>query len=234
MIRQDDFCTVYEGSSPDGDAIIKQVADSGLAMNEVFVLNSLNNDEADPRFIPYLPKPLKYGDDVLVFRKDEGFVTLEDVITAYPDGLDPRDMAWMYRRLLVALGFAHQGGYVHGAVLPQNVLIHPEMHGLILVGWCHATTWDPADAPNELMSTYPGYANWYGSKKATPHLDIQMAALIGLELVANDLEPLPREYKTYFDGATTHMDDAWTALEYFDTLLARLYGRRTFRPFSMP
>ncbi len=50
----------------------------------------------------------------------DGFRSLTEVGTAYPDGVDPRDAAWMWRRLLVGLGFAHRAGVLHGAVLPTT------------------------------------------------------------------------------------------------------------------
>ena len=53
---------------------------------------------------------------------------------AYPDGVDPRDVAWMWRRLLVALGLAHRAGVVHGAVLPEHVLISRPS-----TAWCWST-----------------------------------------------------------------------------------------------
>ena len=37
-----------------------------------------------------------------------------------------------------ALGWAHRAGVVHGAVLPEHVLIHPGEHGLVLVDWCYS------------------------------------------------------------------------------------------------
>ena len=60
--------------------------------------------------------------------------SLAQVHAAYPRGLDPRDAAWMWRRLLVALGTVHAAGVVHGAVLPDHVLIHPDLHDT-LIGW---------------------------------------------------------------------------------------------------
>ena len=46
------------------------------------------------------------------------------------------DAAWMWRRLLVAIGAAHRAGLIHGAVLPEHVMIHAREHGLVLVDWC--------------------------------------------------------------------------------------------------
>ena len=69
-----------------------------------------------------------------------GFRSLAEVRSAFPAGLDPRDAAWMWRRLLVAIGAAHRAGVIHGAVLPEHVLIHPAEHGLVLVDWCYSVS----------------------------------------------------------------------------------------------
>ena len=71
-----------------------------------------------------------------------GWYTLAEVRRAYPMGVDPKDMAWMWRRLLVALGFAHLNGVIHGAVLPDNISILPGQHGLLLENWSQAVV-DP-------------------------------------------------------------------------------------------
>jgi hypothetical protein len=57
-----------------------------------------------------------------------GFRSLAVVRTAFPAGIDPRDAAWIWRRLLDAVGAAHRAGVIHGAVLPEHVMIHPAEH----------------------------------------------------------------------------------------------------------
>ena len=37
-------------------------------------------------------------------------------------------------------GEAHINGVIHGAVLPEHLLIHPEFHGLVLIDWTCAVT----------------------------------------------------------------------------------------------
>jgi hypothetical protein len=49
-----------------------------------------------------------------------GFHSLAEVRAAFPAGIDPQDAAWMWRRLLVAVGAAHRAGVIHGAVLPET------------------------------------------------------------------------------------------------------------------
>ena len=120
----------------------------------------------------------------------DGFVSLSQVRAAYPRGVDPRDAAWMWRRLLVAIGVAHRAGLVHGAVLPDHVLIHPAEHGLVLVDWCYS---GPAPAAR-VPAAVARFADWYPPEVLTgasagPDLDIWLAtrcmtALIGDRLPA--------------------------------------------------
>lgn len=118
-----------------------------LIENEARVLQHLA-DTADPLGLPYFSQLLdtfRYRDaasgtdrQVNVLTLLDGWYSLIEVKRAYPDGLDVRDAAWMWKRLLIAIGHAHRAGVVHGAVLHQHVMIHPEQHGLALVDWSYA------------------------------------------------------------------------------------------------
>lgn len=261
LLRTDAFCSLYEGfSDQTGQHVVLKEADPMSSANETVALG-LMLEAPDPRFVPYLPTPLWADGAVQAFRYLENFYSLADVLDQYPDGIDPRDMAWMYRRLLVALGFTHQAGFCHGAVLPQNVLIEPDVHGVVLSGWAHAVTipkdgectcWDcindlacTAQAP-ELAGAYPGFEGWYPPDNlASPALDVYMAAVCVVSLIGGDptapasrVAGLPSEYYAFLGGSLNpapehRLSDAWQVLEYFDALLQRLYGKRRFRPFSM-
>jgi len=111
-----------------------------------------------------------------VLGRLDGFVTLADVRAAYSDGLDARDAAWMWRRLLVAAGFAHRAGVIHASVVPEHVLIHPAQHGPVMVDWCYAIT-----GPGGLVAAIPAsYVGWYPAEVSSrrppgPDLDILLA-----------------------------------------------------------
>ena len=166
-----------------------------------------------------------------------GFFTLAQVKAAYPDGLDPRDAAWMWRRLLVAIGLARQAGLIHAAVLPEHVLIHPGEHGLVLVDWCYSVP-----APAGRAVAVPGkYASWYPAEVLDrqpigPDLDIYLATKCLTDLIGDDLPP---PLAAFARGCTLpnrkrRPDDAWRLLGELDEVFERLYGARKFRPFTMP
>ena len=114
----------------------------------------------------------------------DGFRNLAEVRDAFPGGVDPRDAAWMWRRLLVAVGAAHRAGLIHGAVLPEHVMIHPGEHGLVLVDWCYS---GPVPAVR-LRTAVRRYLDWYppevlAGEPAGPDLDIWLATRCMTELV---------------------------------------------------
>lgn len=166
----------------------------------------------------------------------DGFRSLADVRAAYPGGVDPRDAAWMWRRLLVAIGVAHRAGVIHGAVLPEHVMIHPDEHGLVLIDWCYS------GRPCEPLPAIVGrYRDWYppqvlAGQAAGPDCDIWLATRCIAELVGG---AMPRQLAAFARGCVLasparRPDDAWRLLGELDELLGRLYGPRRFRPFAIP
>jgi len=179
-----------------------------------------------------------------------GFVNLEQVRAVYPDGVDPLDMAWMWRRVLWALDYAHGLGLVHGAPLPQNILIHPGMHGVVLADWCYSqkrrgNSYPPLRA---IVGTQKG---WYPADVLTkapyePWHDIQLAARTMVQLMGGDPvtgklpKKVPARMSGYFgsiiSGTASRANEVAPIATEFDELLQRLgppYYPRVFRPFSL-
>lgn len=226
--------------------IARDPADNDLLDREAAALARLRRAGAK-RFLAYVPALIgcqRHKDPDsgaerranLISRLD-GFVTLADVHAAYPRGLDPRDTAWMWRRLLVAVGFAHRAGVIHAAVLPEHVLIHPAEHGLVLVDWCYAIT-----QPGGVAVALPAaYADWYPAEVRSrqapgPDLDTWLVTRCMTHLMGGLAPP---SLATFARGCTLpraslRPSDAWQLLTELDALLERLYGPRTFRPFTMP
>ncbi|MFC4906721.1 molecular chaperone DnaJ [Actinomadura gamaensis] len=221
-------------------------ADNDLMAREEEALRTLRL-KGDPKFRPYAPKlvtAFRHRDPdggetrrVNVLAPLDGFVTFADVAAAYPDGLHPRDAAWMWRRLLVALGFAHRAGVVHGAVVPEHVLIHPEKHGLVLVDWCYSVT-RPGGRVPALVDRHAGlYPPEVPAREpAVPATDVFMASRCMARLLGDRAPEPMRRFAAGCALPSPHRRprDAWRLLAELDELLDRLYGPRTFRPFTMP
>ena len=223
--------------------LVRRPPDSDLLANEARALARLH-DEVERRWLPYFPALLATGRHTdedgnrrryNVSEPLDGFVTLSEVAAAFPGGLDARDAAWMWRRLLVALGAAHRAGVVHGAVLPDQVLVHPADHGLVLTDWCYATR--PGDHVRAMVARYRHLypPEVEARSPAGPATDIALASRTMAELMGDRVPPALRRF---VDGCTlprpaSRPDDAWRLLAELDDLLERLYGPRRFRPLHL-
>ncbi|MEO7112400.1 MAG: hypothetical protein ABI183_18285 [Polyangiaceae bacterium] len=131
--------------------ILRNEADRDLVDRERVVLKSLATSRAKgtPYFTLLTPYVLGHGPaswrgaeigEATVVRATSGFVhTIADVRAAFPSGADPRHAVWIFKRMLELLSWIHESGFVHGAILPQHVVLHVRGHGAMLVGFSCAT-----------------------------------------------------------------------------------------------
>lgn len=172
-----------------------------------------------------------------VFYKPDGYIPLPQVSARHPK-LDGRHIAWMYKRLLTALSAAHRQGIVHGAVFPEHILINPENHGLMLIGWGQAVK-----LGEKVSRIAEKYRAWYppevmAKKPSRPGVDIYMATLTMLQLSGGDAAKqtpggeLPAGMYTFFKGALLPSQlqehDALNVCDRFVELLEKLYGPPRF------
>jgi hypothetical protein len=238
----------------------RDLRDNDLMIREALAYRDLKGVDKQLRlFFPWLLAAQRQQDpgDGKIRRANllkplDGFYTLEQVraTPAYRDGIDPRDAAWMWRRLLAALGAAHQQGIIHGAVLPGNVMICPDQvtggppeaatrptrHGLVLADWCYSATGD-----QKIPAVVRRYRDWYppevlAKQTPGPGTDLYMAAQLLRYLMAGRC-PAPLDafakgcMMTSLQGRP---DDAWALRAEFTTVLERLFGPPQFHPFTMP
>lgn len=93
--------------------------------------------------------------EALVFRHATGYWgSLAEVLRFYPSGIDPRHVVWMWRRVLEVLGFVHAAGWTHGDLRSGHWLVHPDYHGIRLLGW-HAASprVDSSSVARDLMQS---------------------------------------------------------------------------------
>jgi hypothetical protein len=242
VLARGDVATVYATDSGDVMKIGNDPTSNDLIEAEAAALLRIT----EPRFQPYLPTLIecfRYREPdtgvqraANVLGRISGFVPLTEVAAAYPDGLDPRDAAWMWRRLLVVLGAAHRAGVIHGAVLPEHVLIEPAQHGLMLIDWCYSTT-----GGDPIPALVDRYEDWYPievtqGRTPGPGTDIHLATRCLTELMR---DRIPARLAAFARGCmlrplAARPDDAWAVLSELDDALHHLYGPRKFRPFTMP
>jgi serine/threonine protein kinase len=234
--------------------------DNDLLQTEAQVLRLLrepNRCEASG-YLPMLPELVEsfiYGEangterQASTFKAVPGYISLAAIQEAYPAGVDPRDMAWMWRRLLDLLGYVHSRGVIHGAVLPSNVLIGTGDHHEVIL-----TNWQAAAGENAGVSKHIAYMDtahkpWYppeviARRPPTPGTDILMSARCMIALLGGD--PLsgsmpPRTHRRIAGflkscliiGTRQRPQDAWKLRAEFTELIDQLW-RRQYRPFMMP
>ena len=223
--------------------LARDPADGDLIAREAAALRWLATN-GDPQFRPYVPRLFgtrRYAGPATggirrgnVLERLDGFISLEKVAMSFPGGLDPRDVAWIWRRVLVAIGFAHSVGLIHGAVLPPHVMIQPANHGLTLVDWCYSCG---GPNPGNLPAAVARYRDWYPPELKPGYapgadLDIYLATKTMLALIAS---PVPGPLAAFAAGCTLPQrgrpTDAWDLLREFDDLIERMWGPRAFRPF---
>ena len=220
-------------------AILKNPKDSDLADAHVSALKQLNDvPDKYSIYFPDLVESFRYRDAsstdrtvVVTHGNEVGFRPMSDILKVYPDGISGRDVAWMFRRMLVAIGNAHDVGLVNGAPTLDAFLIHDAMHGIILTDWEYSVEkGQPLKAvPSEYRWAYP--ESVFKKEPATYALDIYVVSKMAEKLLA---KTEPKQLTAFFKGCRlANVPTAPKLLAEFDALLDRLYGKRTFHEFTL-
>jgi hypothetical protein len=171
-------------------------------------------------------------------------VPLTDIIAAYPGGLDPRDAAWICRRVLAQTLAAAMAGVVHGALTPDHVLVHPLSHEPRHIGWAHAL-----ESGGRLARIVTRWRDWYPpevfDKQTLDHRsDLYMAGktmlrLFGGDPARNTLPPsVPAELarvvlRCVREARVERPRDGRPVLEAFTRVVRNLWGT-VYRPLALP
>lgn len=242
--HEDDVFMAYNASYDAGYEkcelwITRNPQDNDLGQNAGSALKTLGKKvpEEFRAFYPEFVELFKYrqgGVDhaTIVQKVPVGFVSLAKVKEAYPHGIHGRDAAWMFKRMLVAIGNAYDAGLVHGGISHDAFLIHPELHGLILRNWQYSAA--PGEALTAIDATVKNYypESVFDKKPQSYALDVRMAAKVMQDLME---DKAPKQLRIFLSGCTvTSMPHPAQLLAEFDELLIRVYGSPKFHVFTMP
>lgn len=240
-----DVADVYNATSAGVEYLVKvsRVAAGVPLMQheaEVFEVMQDKFQKPYPGYFPVFVETMRAKDkiqkQVTVFLKpDRPCFTLAQVKAKYTDGVHGTHLAWMYKRLLEGLGALHSIGWVHGAVLPENVVIFPKSHGVNILDLKTASQFG-------LVKTISArYRDWYPEEvlkkqKTSPATDIHLATKCVMYLAGVD--DVPRQMDGYFRAATMtrqsmRPQDAWGYCEEFSEMLRSVYGAPKFHEFAM-
>ncbi|MEK6233821.1 MAG: hypothetical protein N2C14_03830 [Planctomycetales bacterium] len=243
-----DLCDVYLATG-DRECVLKVprvVGGDHLLEREWEVLRELTSD--DDAHSRYFPRPLEtFRSDrrrINAFEWRDGYHTAEEILQRHPRGLDGRHLAWMFKRVLEALGRVHSQGWIHGAVTPPHLMFHAENHGLQLVGWIHA---QPLNSRLELVPER--FKSWYPPEclkrePAAAESDIYLAAKSMIYLAggdpAKDAIParVPAPVRRFLqecllESSAMRPGDAWELHGEFSDLLEDVYGPPRFHRLEM-
>jgi hypothetical protein len=140
--KKGDFSFLYKTKNSRSEAVLVKIAtkpphNPWLEKERAFA--RANKD----KYIPEVIDSFFVMDDrsrfqALVIPYLDGYVSLADILHAYPKGLDPRDAAWICRRVMGQAVLARGLGVVHTAIVPDHVLVHIRSHDPLHIGWGHA------------------------------------------------------------------------------------------------
>ncbi len=260
---QGEISDVYRGQRarwPTELAIVKLLRegqDAALFDNEWEALQELQGSQAPgaDTFTRLIPQPILHGDisagshagqRVSIFRWASGFQhTFEEVIQAYPQGIPPRASIWIWRRILELLSFIHASGMAHGGLVPSNLLVQENEHGVRLVGYSSAGHFG-----EKLRTVSQRFESFYPQPKRsqltlTAQLDLTMSARCIVALLGGDPETgsLPETVPARLaetvqrialaDPASSTGADAWTIREELGQIADEVFGAPQFIPIVM-
>jgi hypothetical protein len=209
-----DVCDLY---FVEGKELVVKVArssdDNDLLRAEDTALRTLNKGIDGPvrKGVPELKENFQiegtWKREANVLTSFPGFVSALDVHQKMV--IDARTAVWMFKRLLVLLGWVHHLNLVHGAILPPHVLFYPDndegspfalpgkdrlndprKHSLRLIDWCYCVNYKDR---TRLSSWVPAWKDQYAPELISksfigPASDIYMAASLIFYLCG----PLPK------------------------------------------
>ena len=262
-VAQGEISDVYIGQLarwPTELVVVKLLRDRKnltLFDNEWDALQMLQASEAPgaETFATLIPQPVMRGDiragsfighRVNIYRWASGFFhTFAEVIQAYPQGIPPRAVIWVWRRILELLSFIHATGMAHGAILPAHLLLQENEHGLRLAGYSTAGRigQNLLTISENFISIYPPAIS--SNPRLTTQLDIIMSARCMVAILggnpANGSMPaaVPTRLAEIVKRVAlanlnqTPRHDAWALREELGEIALRVFGQPRFIPISM-
>jgi hypothetical protein len=238
--------------------ILQKTENERYLDNEWETLNQLLRSHAKGAevFSRMIPQPVVYGkiaggefsgSKALILRWESGFYhSFDDVCRLYPEGIPARASIWVWRRILEMLGFLHDSGYVHGAVVPAHLLAQQNEHGVRLIGYGRSGRInDPVYEDQSLLLPYfpTPIKDW---KVLSPQLDMVMSAKCVIKMLGGDpatntlpttvpikLAEVIKKYAQLDDKYPSNFN-AWTIHQELGRIADAVYGAPVFIPIDMP
>lgn len=237
------------------DHVLKVATTPGcrdLMLREWQQVSRLREKAGDSIFAKYLPTPVETFDvaqersryPVNVFTYDPEAYTLREIRGHFRKGLDPRHVAWIFNRMLDVLGFVQTTRRIHGAMLPENILVRPKDHGLILIDWVAASKTKVRAIDEKRRAWYPQEI-LDGAQPLAPQTDLYMAAKTVVYLLGGN--PLTNEIPDHVPVGMERVlraclltsmgmrpADVWRLQDSYKQTLEQIYGSPRFVKLNYP
>lgn len=237
-IYRGDFCNCFVTEGKELIKIPRVAKDNLKTKKEAEVLNAVWKaaPQNAKQFFPELRRTIrlerKDGERICnifphfsAHHSGRGY-TLEEVIKAYPKGVDLRNAAWMFNRLILALETLHFSDYIHGNLTPSNFIIFPETHYGMLISFTSAgKEGDKASIKSEYSSSddiLSTSADIYSAVKI-------MRKLLGSTPVTKRMEGIFKSCELAWGN-----NSAQAVFDDFKDALFRHFGPPTRAEFTMP
>lgn len=264
--RSGDFSVLYRGyvSSHPGERVLAKISSEPVhnvwLETEASILSQFRDAKSgDPlsgirQFVPgLLDTFLVSGESstrfrVNIMREIPDLVSVAEIIEAYPYGLAPQEAVWVFRRIIAQTLAASMAGVVHGAMIPDHVLVDPFKHEPLHIGWAHAIC-DPKQSGKRITHVIDRWRDLYPpevfEKKLPDHrTDLFMAGKIMIKLLGGDVkhDTLPKTVPDSIARIILHAvekspgrrpQDGAEFLDEFTRVIRKEWGRM-YRLLTMP
>ena len=259
--REGDFSVLYRGTFAGAKpiAVLAKIArepamNSWLEREAVLLRHVADAKPKTPLFAvsPFLPSLI---DSVLLegergtryranlYRFVPDLVSVADIMTAYPRGLDAPQAAWVARRIYAQVLAASMLGVVHGSITPDHVLVNPFTHEPLHIGWPHAErNGRITHVIDRWKDIYPPEV--FDKKEADFRTDIFMASATIVRLLGGDVgrksvpASVPKEVAQLVlrgleKSPARRPQDGRLLLDEFTRVVRKQWGM-VYRPLTMP
>lgn len=237
-IYKTDYHTYFGVVAKDGTkSVAKAVnssSDNDLIANEAEALKAIGESDIVPKIATKFS--LTGNKSGLVFKNCDfnKYHTIQDILKENPNGIDSRDMAWMFRRMILIAHVAYINGMINGAIVPTNILFNLENHTVFMPEWGFAA--GNSLSKKHVPAIYSDFESIYPEeilkKVPSKSSDIAMAAKIAKTLSSDNKKI--NNFLNWCAAGPNHRPDSPALVDQeFVKLIESLFGKRVFRNFSI-
>lgn len=232
------LCNVYATDTGEILKVARTHNDNDLLKREAEVFKKFADIETDiiQRTTPKLIESFEVRSlkkekiRVNVTNNYDSYIPLSQVKAAYPGGLPGRHLVWIWKRILMTLGFAHNADVIHGCINLDNIIVDTKDHSVAIVDWCYSV-----NVGKNLTLIDSKYKDYYpkeifDKKPVDSDLDIYMTAKCIEDLMGLDCHRFIKNLikSALITNKSMRYDDAWDLYNHVSDVAKKAYGEPKF------